>query len=78
MEKTNGVHSEKKGAIRHAERAIRVLAGPGTSPGVALLVWFFAGLLGYLFTPDAREHFNLERLWSDGARVDVSAWVTAR
>ena len=68
MEKTNGVHSEKKGAIRHAERAIRVLAGPGTSPGVALLVWFFAGLLGYLFTPDALLY---------AARPIGIAWLTA-
>ncbi|MBP5609899.1 MAG: SpoIIE family protein phosphatase [Clostridia bacterium] len=50
MDKTNKLHSGENSARLRAGRAIRALAGPGTSPGAAMLIWFSAGLLGYLFT----------------------------
>ena len=58
------------------EDGIRPLATEGRATGWILLD--YGDIVVHLFTPDAREHFNLERLWSDGARIDVSAYVTAR
>lgn len=30
----------------------------------------------HLFTADQREHFNLERLWSDAKDLDISEYIT--
>ena len=68
MDKTNQMQKEQTSPRRRTERAIRVLAGPGTAPGTALLIWFFSGLLGFLFAPDAL-------LFS--ARPIGIAWLTA-
>ena len=53
MDKTSTLHTEEPAALKRARRVVRTLAGPGTSPGTALFVWFSAALLGYLFTPAA-------------------------
>ena len=68
MDKTNQMQKEQTSTRRRTERAIRVLAGPGTAPGTALLIWFFSGLLGFLVAPDAL-------LFS--ARPIGIAWLTA-
>jgi len=68
MDKTNNLREGEGAARRGAERIVRTLAGPGTSPGEALLVWGAAALLGYLFAP-------AELLFS--ARPIGIAWVTA-
>ena len=53
MDKPNDFQKRERRGLRRAERAIRSLASPGTSTGEALLLWTFAALLGYLFTPAA-------------------------
>ena len=30
----------------------------------------------HVFTPDQREHYNLEKLWADGEEMDLSAVLT--
>lgn len=30
----------------------------------------------HLFTPEARDYYKLERLWTDGERLDISAYLT--
>ena len=58
------------------EDGVRPLAVEGSATGWILLD--YNEVLVHLFTPDAREYFNLERLWTDGANIDVSSFLTAR
>lgn len=32
----------------------------------------YAGVVAHIFTEEAREYYNLERLWEDAAKVDVA------
>ena len=68
MDKTNKLHTQERSLRLRAGRIIRALAGPGTSPAVALLIWFSAGLFGYLFA-GADAFFS--------ARPVGVAWLTA-
>ena len=36
----------------------------------------FGSVLVHVFDPQSREYYNLERLWGDAARVDISDIVT--
>ena len=40
------------------------------------VVMEYQGVIVHLFLKDAREYYNLERLWSDAAKVDITNWVT--
>ena len=68
MDKTNELHSEKRAARPGAGRIVRLLAGPGTSPATAVLLWLSAGTLGALFTGTS-AFFS--------ARPVGIAWLTA-
>ena len=68
MDKTNQMQKQQSSPRLFAERTIRALAGPGTSPGTAILIWLSSGLLGFLFAPDVI-------LFS--ARPIGIAWLTA-
>ncbi len=35
----------------------------------------YGNVVVHVFTPDSRETFNLERLWSDAQTVDISKWI---
>lgn len=35
----------------------------------------YGNVVVHIFTPDSRETFNLEKLWSDAQTVDISKWV---
>lgn len=35
----------------------------------------YGNVVVHVFTPDSRENFNLEKLWSDAQEVDISSWV---
>lgn len=37
----------------------------------------FVDLVVHVFVPEVREHYNLERLWSDAPRIDVGDEETA-
>ena len=36
----------------------------------------YGDVLVHVFQPESREYYNLERLWGDAARVDISDIVT--
>ena len=68
MDKTNELHSEERAVHLGAGRIVRLLAGPGTSPATAVLLWLTAGALGVLFTGTS-AFFS--------ARPVGVAWLTA-
>lgn len=35
----------------------------------------YGNVVVHIFTPDSRETFNLEKLWSDAQTVDISQWI---
>ena len=74
---TSGVHirsladeveeeMEKVGVTPHAVE--------GKATGWVLMD--YSDVVVHLFTPDAREYYNLERLWTDGERLDLTPLLT--
>jgi ribosome-associated protein len=64
-----------------ADRIAEVLAEAGEPPlgieGEREGRWVLIDcndVIAHIFDPDAREHYDLERLWSDAPEIDVSAW----
>lgn len=53
---------------------IEPVAVEGRATGWILLD--YSDVLIHLFTPDSREYYNLERLWTDGAKLDISQLIT--
>ena len=39
------------------------------------IVMQYEGVIVHLFLKDAREYYNLERLWGDGAKIDISGFI---
>ena len=39
------------------------------------IVLDYSDIIVHVFSRDQREFYNLERLWSDGEEVDISAWL---
>lgn len=35
----------------------------------------YSDIIVHVFSRDQREFYNLERLWSDGEEIDISAWL---
>lgn len=57
-----------------SEIGIEPTAVEGRATGWILLD--YGDILVHLFTPDSREYYNLERLWTDGAKIDLSDLIT--
>lgn len=47
----------------------------GRSTGWVLLE--YAGVVVHVFLEESRNYYNLERLWEDGAKIDVSQFLNA-
>lgn len=37
----------------------------------------YSDVIVHVFTPDAREFYNLDHLWQDGEKIDLSSIITA-
>ena len=37
----------------------------------------YAGVVAHIFTEEARNYYNLERLWEDASKIDVSQFLDA-
>ncbi len=51
-----------------------VLATGTSSTQVKSLDWYlidFGSVICHIFEPDARSHYNLERLWADAEEIEV-------
>lgn len=53
---------------------VEPVAVEGRATGWILLD--YGEVMVHLFTAEAREYYNLERLWTDGSQVDISEWIT--
>ncbi len=47
----------------------------GRGNGTNWVVLDYADIIVHVFHKDAREFYQLERLWADGQPVDISAWT---
>ncbi len=43
--------------------------------GANWIVLDYDDIIVHVFYQDAREEYQLERLWADGEQVDISAWL---
>ena len=41
------------------------------------VVMEFDGVVAHIFTEEARNYYNLERLWEDAAKIDISQFLNA-
>ncbi len=55
------------------EAGIKVDHVEGRATGWVLLE--FQGVVVHIFLEDARHYYNLERLWEDGAKIDISGFI---
>lgn len=56
------------------EAGFKPLSITGKASGWILLD--YGDIMIDVFTPDQRGHYNLEKLWSDGKPVDISAFLS--
>ena len=55
------------------EAGIKLDHAEGRATGWVLLE--FEGVVVHIFLEDARNYYNLERLWEDGAKLDISEFI---
>lgn len=55
------------------EAGIKLDHAEGRATGWVLLE--FQGVVVHIFLEDARNYYNLERLWEDGAKLDISELI---
>ena len=55
------------------EAGIKLDHAEGRATGWELLE--FQGVVVHIFLEDARNYYNLERLWEDGAKLDISEYI---
>lgn len=55
------------------EAGIKLDHAEGRATGWVLLE--FEGVVVHIFLEDARNYYNLERLWEDGAKIDISELI---
>jgi ribosome-associated protein len=72
---TKSIHDEVVGELKRTHRLL-----PRSVGGLPEATWIVADYLDvvlHVFTPDTREYYRLEDLWSDVPSVDVAATATA-
>ena len=55
------------------EAGIKLDHAEGRATGWVLLE--FQGVVVHIFLEDTRNYYNLERLWEDGAKLDISEFI---
>ena len=55
------------------EAGIKLDHAEGRATGWVLLE--FEGVVVHIFLEDARGYYNLERLWEDGTKIDISEFI---
>lgn len=55
------------------EAGVKLDHAEGRATGWVLLE--FQGVVVHIFLEDARNYYNLERLWEDGAKLDISEFI---
>ena len=55
------------------EAGIKLDHAEGRATGWVLLE--FQGVVVHIFLENARNYYNLERLWEDGAKLDISEFI---
>lgn len=55
------------------EAGIKLDHAEGRATGWVLLE--FQGVVVHIFLEDARNYYNLERLWEDGTKLDISEFI---
>ncbi len=55
------------------EAGIKLDHAEGRATGWVLLE--FQGVVVHIFLEDARNYYNLERLWEDGSKIDISGFI---
>ena len=78
---TSGANSRQlRTIVEEVERQVKLSAGrsPRATEGLGDLTWVlmdYGDFLVHVFQHDARDYYNLERLWGDAPRVRVSEIV---
>lgn len=55
------------------EAGVKLDHAEGRATGWVLLE--FQGVVVHIFLEDVRNYYNLERLWEDGAKLDISEFI---
>lgn len=74
---TSGTHIRALAdELEEAMSALGVEPGHIEGKATGWILLDYGSVVVHIFTPDSRDYFNLERLWSDAEDVDLSAIVT--
>jgi len=68
---TKAIHDEVVGELKHEQRLLP--RSVGGLPEATWIVDDFLDVVLHLFTPDTREYYRLEDLWSDVPLVELAA-----
>ena len=58
-----------------SEKGVEPMHREGRGNGSNWVVLDYADVIVHVFCKDAREFYQLERLWADAEPVDISQWV---